>query len=227
MTGLTCLFTLLSIHASAADVYLAFPTCEDNEALCKTDAERAASREKKARREEVDAAARALQAKKEAEVTVLVKKLGFHRRAEAQKLVEMRWAAEAVTPKAQRLVAEQLQRQTPQVSAQSGSRPSATLSGSDGLSKCPMMPRQHSGTSGIHESREEAEAQAKSNVRCGAGGVASMETPSCKSHMKTAVTMSSGKTIATESPRWTCGVVATCVVGRPVCPDGPKGSSAQ
>lgn len=102
-----------------------------------------------------------------------------------------------------------------------------TLNQTDGTSSCPLMPRKESGT-GVGDSREEAEAQATSYVRCGAGGIASTEEPICNSHTKTEVSMANGKTTTHNMGlRWTCGVVATCVVGRPVCPDGPKGSSAQ
>ncbi len=104
----------------------------------------------------------------------------------------------------------------------------ATLNQTDGNSTCPMVPRTQSGTSGIHESKADAEAQAKAYVRCGEGGIASMNEPTCTSHMKTLVTMVGGKTTSSQSPRWVCGVVATCTIGRPVCAEGgAKGSSAQ
>ncbi|GAA0888883.1 hypothetical protein [Rhodanobacter soli] len=104
----------------------------------------------------------------------------------------------------------------------------ATLNPTDGNSTCPMVPRTQSGTSGIHESKADAEAQAKAYVRCGEGGIASMNEPTCTTHMKTLVTMVGGKTTSSQSPRWVCGVVATCTIGRPVCAEGAtKGSSAQ
>jgi hypothetical protein len=104
----------------------------------------------------------------------------------------------------------------------------ATLNQTDGNSTCPMVPRTQSGTSGIHESKADAEAQAKAYVRCGEGGIASMDEPTCTTHMKTLVTMVGGKTTSSQSPRWVCGVVATCTIGRPVCAEGGvKGSSAQ
>jgi hypothetical protein len=104
----------------------------------------------------------------------------------------------------------------------------ATLNPTDGHSTCPMVPRTQSGTSGIHESKADAEAQAKAYVRCGEGGIASMDEPTCTTHMQTLVTMVGGKTTSSHSPRWVCGVVATCTIGRPVCAEGAtRGSSAQ
>jgi hypothetical protein len=104
----------------------------------------------------------------------------------------------------------------------------ATLNPTDGHSTCPMVPRTQSGTSGIHESKADAEAQAKAYVRCGEGGIARMDEPTCTTHMQTLVTMVGGKTTSSHSPRWVCGVVATCTIGRPVCAEGAtRGSSAQ
>ncbi|MBJ7573839.1 tetratricopeptide repeat protein [Luteimonas sp. MC1828] len=105
--------------------------------------------------------------------------------------------------------------------------PGATPASS--ASSCPFTPRRQSGTSGFHETREAAEAQARDYVRCGEGGVATLDAPVCSQHMQSIVTMTGGRTSTVSTPRWNCSVTATCTIGTPTCADDnrERGSSSQ
>nr|WP_315249336.1 hypothetical protein [uncultured Duganella sp.] len=91
------LFLLLSLRlARADDVYIAFPTCADNIALCKSEKERQESIANRKRRDaaaaEEKARTEATQARRDAEIKSL--QLGEARRKEAERFVALKEAAE-------------------------------------------------------------------------------------------------------------------------------------